>query len=627
MSRRPFLAVLLALLLLPLPGAPLRAGQESSPARSEAERGQAEGERAQESLLSWTELLERNERLAFTRLSGKEARRAAAAGELDEEERAAAVMAVGCTEPQPVRERPWLEGLARGGSELERRAAVLALGEFGEGAEAVLEELLEDPDPLLRGCAQLALLRTGRPAGRREVELVAAQGGEAGRQASELLVLVGDPAGSRPNEIAELWLDLRWRAARRYGLVDGASWSTRLLEGLLGDPRFLEAVILGSVADSTVHGVKDFLLSRLVEKAGPNEMRAAVVSMPDEIASMVEAGLWQPDPRHWQLLLEEIDRQHNEDDSLALLSLALDVPAVEVHALLLIARAGLPEPLLGLEEQWPDLSPRERRLALEAWALVGDSEALGFMKEFEDEPDPEVRAWMLVARARLGDLASHAEMKERLLDFEHEEHAATLQAVLEQSEAPLAQTYLEQLLEVATGEEHLRVARALAEAGVARGRAALAEDVAGGFPPGMEGARCVRALTGRDASTQIDLLREHFPVENDLVLNIALALAIVEAEDDLALRYVRHALWNSPFDMSVLAGLVIVRMQGLYGLRDELNRAPVDATVEDLRRVGFALGTWGGIAEVDDLVRRQGLLPKSPVLQGALLGALGRRTH
>ncbi|NUP96488.1 MAG: hypothetical protein HUU28_10035, partial [Planctomycetaceae bacterium] len=45
----------------------------------------------------------------------------------------------------------------------------------------------------------------------------------------------------------------------------------------------------------------------------------------------------------------------------------------------------------------------------------------------------------------------------------------------------------------------------------------------------------------------------------------------------------------------------------------------------DLRRVGFALGEWGGVNEVEWLSAR--ISPAEPALQGAVLGALGQRTH
>ncbi len=577
---------------------------------------------------SWKSVVERDESISFTRRSGHDARSAIFSGDLGSSQLGAALLAIGCTEPQMVRERPLLESYAEVGTDQERRAALLALGEFGEGSEAALQKSLQADDATTRGCAMLGLLLTRRPSGRLQIERLASGTSADARLASELLVFHADALASRPNAVTELYLELRWQAAREYGLVDGSSWSMRAIKALIEDPRFIKSLVLRSISDSEVLGVKDHLLSLLIANGGNAELKAAATAMPDELAALIESGLWKPQgARSWRLLLDHIDEEGIEHRSLALLSLALEVPAVEIHALMLLSRVGLPEPLVDLELDWENLDARDRRLACEAWALAEDPEALRFLAEFEQDPNPGVRAAVMLAEARLGDIEAHSRMKLTLEDPSHEEYAATLEAAMDQSAAPLIRNYLEELLPDLEGLEHTRVARALAHSGVAKGRQALAMDLVNGFPSGKEGVLCVRALVGRDASAHIDLFRKHFPVEKDLALNIALARAIVEAQDDLGLRFLRPALWDSPFDLSMLAAQVIVSSHGLYGLRDELLRAPVEASEKDLRRVGFALGEWGGIQEVELLRRQLSLQPRSPALQGAILGALGRRTH
>jgi hypothetical protein len=66
---------------------------------------------------------------------------------------------------------------------------------------------------------------------------------------------------------------------------------------------------------------------------------------------------------------------------------------------------------------------------------------------------------------------------------------------------------------------------------------------------------------------------------------------------------------------------------GPGSLRDEVHRIPTSASSRDLRRLGFAIGEWGGLEAVEYLQDRENLQMRSPVLQGAILGALGRRTH
>ena len=577
---------------------------------------------------TWLALVRRDARVSFTRRSGHDARAELMAGELSLSERGAALMTIGCTEPQMVRVRPLLEAVAQEGEESERYAAILALGPFGVGTEAALLARLEDPDPLARGCALLALALSERHSSQERVQALAEAGGPDASLAEQLLVQAIDPETSRPNEPGRLYYQLRWEAARRYGLIDGQTWMTRMLRDLVTDQRFLDGVVLGTVADTSSLGVKDHLLTLLLERGGTAEMRAAVRCMPNELVALIQSGLWKPPgPAGWRLLMDEVDAARAEDTALALLAQAIEVPQVEVQALMLLARAGLPEPLIGLDEQWPELTPRDKRLAARAWALAGDGQAIPWLTKFQDDPDTGVRAAVLLARARLGDPEAHEELRDILADPEHPDRPVTLAAATEQADAPLVRGYLEDLLPEMEGGPRLLAATALARAGSSAGRRALAEELANGFPGGRLGVRCVWALAGRDPAAHLDLYKHHFPAEDDLELNIALAQAIALSQDDLALRFLRPALWSLPFDRSVLAALAITRVNGIHGLRDELNRAPLGIGTKDLRRVGFALGEWGGIQAVEFLQKKLGLLANDPVLQGAVLGALGRRTH
>src|SRR5262249_50079828 len=81
--------------------------------------------------------------------------------------------------------------------------------------------------------------------------------------------------------------------------------------------------------------------------------------------------------------------------------------------------------------------------------------------------------------------------------------------------------------------------------------------------------------------------------------------------------------WSDAWNRSVLAGGLIVASAGTRGLLDELDSAPPTATERDVRRVGFALGEWGGIGAVEQLARERS--EGGPGLQGALLGALSSR--
>ena len=52
-------------------------------------------------------------------------------------------------------------------------------------------------------------------------------------------------------------------------------------------------------------------------------------------------------------------------------------------------------------------------------------------------------------------------------------------------------------------------------------------------------------------------------------------------------------------------------------------------TDEDVRRLGYAIGEWGGMPAVEELRKQLGTTAGAelPALQGAVLGALAARTR
>ncbi len=171
----------------------------------------------------------------------------------------------------------------------------------------------------------------------------------------------------------------------------------------------------------------------------------------------------------------------------------------------------------------------------------------------------------------------------------------------------------------------LRVDSELSFHGDARARASLREALQTHRPTGVTGARAVEAL-GRGAGlADLELLRELFPLGDDPDVDVELALELIRARDASVLSILRAALWSEPWNRSVLAGALLISHGGIEALRSELQRPPPGVSERDLRRVGFALGEWGGSAEVDRLAGRVGAA--DPALQGALLGALAARTR
>ncbi len=576
----------------------------------------------------WRELQERDRRISFTPRTAHDARASLFEPELTKEERAIALMALGCARPEALRELPTLEANALEGAPQVRQAAILALGEMGIGAEAVLARLLEEDNAALCGCAMQALLCLDRSSSLRTISEVAEGGGAHAGLARDLLVGAIDPAVSKPTWVGELRYELRWKAAQRYGLVDGVSWKLRNLQILLEEPAFLDGVILRAAAASAEPGVHDHLLGMLLEHESEASLRAATRAMPEELAALIANNLYVPQgARAWRVILGEIDEAGNEGDALALLELSLDEPKVLVESLLLLARAGISDVLIGLEDEWANLAPLERLRALQAWGLTEDQELLIVLSNFQKESDPRVRAGLLIARARLGDLDARESLKAILQDHEHPDFRVTMNVALRVTDAKVVRQELGHTLGALTGNDRIRVATELALRGDFAARDTLAEELRMGLPGGRLGARAIRALAGSGAGLHLELFVKHFPVEGDLDVNIELAIALLDAKAQRSLLYLRPALWSDPFDRSVLAGLLMIQVTGMHGLRDEFNRPPVEANSRDFRRLGFALGEWGGLSEIEWMIQRQGFMPGQPVLQGAVLGALGKRTH
>ena len=135
----------------------------------------------------------------------------------------------------------------------------------------------------------------------------------------------------------------------------------------------------------------------------------------------------------------------------------------------------------------------------------------------------------------------------------------------------------------------------------------------------------VIALATRPDGRDLDVLGDMYPVEDNTGLNAELGRALIDSGTSQGLAIVRSAIWRGPWNRSVLASGLLIRLRGLSGLREELSSPPLGIGSRALRRVGFALGQWGGFQELEDLARDR--RPGDPAVGGAYLGALGARTH
>lgn len=604
----------------------------------------------------WLARLVANTELGFTARSAGLARADLDSPDLAEDLRAVALMGLGCSEARSERAR--LESFAVEGEAEVRTAAVLALGELGVAGHSVAAALIDDPDAFVAECALLAMLRTRRPGDQSVVEAVADDPSHPrSAAAQELLVFALDPTGSAPSRAAGRLLELRLLAARRYGLVRGQAWQVLLLGNLAEDEAFLDRVIHLAAADLHSPGVRDQFLEIVL--SGPphgarrnlDSLRGAVNALPVEMSTMVDKGLWMPrDGQAWNTILDEIDTQRLEGLTDALLRTAwVAIPGLREHASILIVRGGSEEGLSTLELVLEGDNINAWIRVIEVLGGTGQSLYVKTLSELLDHRSTKLASAALVGQVRLDfdeaetrlrryfrNLPTRADEAAERGEFDDEDPDGDLlvvptygrdliTAMCNTVRDPVIREFLLEIFPRLGGDERVEVATALASIGRPETRAVVFEVLQNEPPVGERGAGRVRAVSRSLTLPELGLLRGMFPVEDDFEVNAELAIALTRARDPKILPLLRSALWREPLNRSILAAALLVDVAGIDALREELQHPSLDASVRDLRRVGFALGQFGGIEQVEVLGRRLG--SGDPALQGALLGALASRTY
>ena len=245
-------------------------------------------------------LVARDAKLAFHPRFGVEAQLLLDEGEPDVLQSAVAYVALGASGMTEEVDR-LREGLASA-EPLVRRACVVALGELGPVGTPALIGMLDDEE--LGNLARLALLRTGSQEGRVVLLERFKSRGEAAVPA--LIEFVDHPTNfTEVPRDAQVIYDLRFLAARSFGLVDGQRWAVHLTQALAADPAFLDLVVFLAAADTREPAVRDLVLERLVEEGSVPALRAAVRTMMPELRALLENDLYEPaDDSEWRVLLE-----------------------------------------------------------------------------------------------------------------------------------------------------------------------------------------------------------------------------------------------------------------------------------------------------------------------------------
>ena len=576
---------------------------------------------------SWAHSLERDNRVSFTPRTEMAAMTALNGGGLDLGGRAAALFALGAS--GSTRVRPTLEDAVATGNSRDRCAAVLGLGEIGVGVRELLEGLRDDRDPLVSECALLALMRTGRWSAAEYVEAVAESGdGARAEMAGQLLLFATDAPASDATAAAELLLGLRWRAAQSYGLIDGVAWSVRLIEDLSSNSSFIKSLTLKAAASVDRAGVKDCYLAIVGTEQSKGTLQASLRAMPAEFSKIVAAGLWVPAGRkQWNVLLAEIHSSSLESETRELLAVAAEVDSIRYRAISLLVRGGDLSLAAGLpaEMESGDLGVDQLAWCCDALGGSGHTSAVKTLRSLS-EHESKVVAWAaLVGMARLGDQAAVSSLRASLAGDDLSSLSPLIQIMNRRAGDALLSSLLTEALPRMEVALAMDTAISLVAAGKLSVRESLREYLSEGVPTGAVGARAILALATDMSREDIAFVRHQFPVEGDPIVNEALALVLYELRDPVVMPLIRASVWGGSFDESLLASALMMEISGASVLFDEIDRAPLGCTKEDVRRVGYALGLWGGIPALRELTTK--LRSGDPALQGALLGALASRTH
>ena len=575
----------------------------------------------------WARLLERDKRVSFTSRTELAAMTALNGGGLDLDDRAASIFALGAS--GSTRVRSFLEESVANGSSRDRCAAVLGLGEIGVGVRDLLESLRDDSDSLVSECALLALMRTGRWSAAEYVEAVAESGdGARAEMAGQLLLFATDAPASGETAAAALLLDLRWRAAQRYGLIDSRAWSVNLLERLSSNRRFIKSFTLNAASGLGRVGVKDCYLAIVGSDQSASTLRASLRAMPVEFSRMVGSGLWVPaDRKQWNSLLAEVSRSSLEKEASELLVAATELPELRYRAISLLVKSGDLSyvPSLMEEVSSGDLTVGQLAWCCEALGSTGHSAAKDSLTSLSRNESEAISLSALIALVRVGDQAAAGTISGRLLESEISKSAVLIRLMNRFAEDPRVARMLFDALPLMEGPVALDTAIALADNGSMPARERLREFLREGVPAGDLGARAVRALASDMSEEDVAYIRHQFPLAGDFVVNEALAIALYELRDPVVVPLLRAGVWGGGFNESVLASGLLMEVSGARVLFDEIDRSHEGGTEEDVRRIGYALGLWGGIPALRELSskRRSG----DPAVQGALLGSLASRTH
>jgi HEAT repeat protein len=648
----------------------------------EAEQDPAEAEQAEVARRlarrEWMKLIRRDATVGFTDRTRQAARTALSDSSTVGISRACALFALGSV--QSVAFRPTLEVEARIAPGIVRRAAVLALGEMGESLNDGVEMLiglLEDPDPTIVNDALLALARCRVASAENHLRRMAADPAQPlAVRAHQAMNFTRSP--NRPSEFesASMLLSLRYESAKRFGTLNGRPWAQQRIEELKRDEAFLDEVVLMAAAELSRAGIKDHLMEVVVEPGRTLRWRAAAKALPLEVERMIANGLGGPTREAgWAQLI----------DGAVEAGWAASMPETLTRALGL--RSLAPTAAAQLVRRRPELDERlrsalkspKRELRVRAAEAIGRMSLTGYLLDLrgltgetslQGDRGPrrmQVAAASWVARLRLGDVTAVEPMTDVLADrvgaYSESERTILLDALEKGYRSEAIVKFLLSVVRETQGTVQAEVQALLARSGHGspwdeftgewvvmtedqramyldpgwdrskgpwRGTGAGLRAAYGEVDRGSSTAsRLLRGIAHLPGAEDLEFLAREFPLEENRAGNVLLAQTLIQNGHQRVEPILQAAVWNGPWHRSVLAAALVVEYRGVDLLMYWVAKPPAAARSADMRRVGFAIGEWGGLEAIDVLRQLLGSAAgaERPALQGALLGALTTRTH
>ncbi|MCP5020558.1 MAG: hypothetical protein GY930_02180 [bacterium] len=630
MLHRFFSAILVGILGFGMAGAGFLATADARPSqRSKPVSGLPEE-------WSFAQLLEKDKDYDFTARSGQLASAALRSGSLSHARRAAALYTLGETRTSSARSlvEPWLHS----GTVEERCAAIAAWGELAvqpEGEDPVLVQALTDADLPVAESALLAMyMSTPKLAMERVAFLVANPEQPLAPAAGHILQLFERGLCSAPGPVTRR-LELRWQAARMFGTVKGQTWTASLIEELSKDLFFIDRSLLIEAGTLDDPRVPDHLLEWLLLNPGEEAPALTMMlKMPSAMDELVKQGMWVPlnDAQNQAILDVAESRGCSRLIPETLGQLALQPQYRQRIAGWLVGVD--PAYRDAIEEHLLSPVPSVRAQAARSAGQARRAELVSRLRDLSRDPEISVRIEALVARVREGDRALAWEplrdiFIEQRGQFSDADRDLALRSMLAAHNDRVLDLVHNIRVALGSGPERAKFTAILLLGGRKLDSSGIREIFSTTVGHDFWSLKMVEALGHSGLPEDRRLLENAFPDPTSYALNLILSNALLAHLSEEVVPLLKHAVWNGDFNQSCLAAILVADRYGPSRLMQWLEHPPIGAHVEDLRRLGFMVGSLGGKEAIDLLTKNLGATAGAdrPELQGALLGALSARTY